>query len=324
MVNNYISNIDTNNLDTVSNIYSMPEWIGENLIDNSIEPAQLACSLNLSAPVCVRVCNNTSISVIENLLNNRSIPFHKSELVPNCLILDKRAKIDDSDEYKSGLFEIQDEGSQFISFAVSPAGNCTILDACAGAGGKTLHLSDICPEAKEITAADNNFVRLREFTKRLTRYNKKNVTTKFVKSMDYNDIRQLFGNKLFDYVLVDAPCTGIGTARRDPLKKFRTTSKIAEKMQSKQLEILKTYSKFVKPGGILVYATCSFLTTENIDVVNKFLESEPEFEPDNLYNIFTNQGINPIGIAPDSYYLGLYPHIHGTDGFFMARMKRVN
>jgi len=323
-INNYISNINTNNLDTISNIYSMPEWIGQNLLNNSAEPAQLACSLNFSAPVCIRISNNTSISVVENLLINMSIPFHKSKLVPNCLILEKRAKIDDSEEYKTGLFEIQDEGSQFISYALSPAGNCTILDACAGAGGKTLHLSDICPEAKEIIAADNNFVRLKEFTKRLTRYNKKNISTKFVKSMYYNDIKQLFGNKLFDYVLVDAPCTGIGTARRDPLKKFRTTSKIAEKMQQKQLDILKTYSKFVKPGGILVYATCSFLTTENNDVVNTFIETEPEFEPDNLYNVFTNHGINPFGIAPESYYFGLYPHIHGTDGFFMARMKRVN
>lgn len=319
----YKNEINTNNCDNISNLYSLPAWICDNLKSNGIASGQLAVSLNKPASVCIRVVDNNSVFAVKQMLENKGIPFTDSKLVPNCIILRKRAKIDDTDEYKSALFEIQDEGSQLISYALSPQNNSTVLDACAGAGGKTLHISDINVNIKEIIASDNNFLRLKEFTKRLNRYDKKNISTLFIKSMNYNDINKQFKNKQFDYVLLDAPCTGLGTARRDPLKKFKITPKIANKMQLKQLEIINTYSKFVKVGGVLVYATCSILSIENIDVVNIFLNSNKNFVPDNLYNIFIQNGIKPFEMNCDSHYLELYPHIHNTDGFFMARMKRV-
>jgi 16S rRNA (cytosine967-C5)-methyltransferase len=141
--------------------------------------------------------------------------------------------------------------------------------------------------------------------------------------MEFDKLNSVFKNQLFDSVLIDAPCTGLGTIRRDPMKKYKITSKIAEKMQQKQLEILTAYSKFVKPGGILVYATCSVLSIENQSVIERFLSSDENFCGDSLADVFENYGIKVTGLKPDDFYLNLMPHIHGTDGFFMARMKKL-
>lgn len=310
------------NMQELEKYYSCPTWILDNTGVSDFEYIDFAKALNVPAKVCLRVTNSSSKHLITNMLEQNNIPYHNSELLQDCLILDKRAKIDNTDEYKSGLFEVQDEGSQLIAHSLAPTGNSTILDACAGAGGKTLHLAKLCPNAKSIVASDSEYLRIRELSKRLLRYNYDNIVVSHAKDMDIKYLTNLYKGKLFDYVLVDAPCTGIGTSRRDPLKKYRTTLKIAEKLQKKQLDILNTYSQFVKPGGILLYATCSFLKTENEDTINTFLASNLEFEPDDLYKALANQEIYPKGLNPEDYHLTLYPHIHGTDGFFMARIKR--
>jgi 16S rRNA (cytosine967-C5)-methyltransferase len=304
-------------------LYSCPEWIIEDLNSSNVNASEFCKSTNSPAPVCIRVSDTLHTQAIENMLVNKEIPFSYSKLVPNCIILHKRAKIDDTIEYKNGLFEVQDEGSQLIAYSLAPQPGDIILDACAGAGGKTLHIANICPDATEIVASDSDFLRIKEFSKRLSRYNAKNITIKHAKSMEFDKLNSVFKNQLFDSVLIDAPCTGLGTIRRDPMKKYKITSKIAEKMQQKQLEILTAYSKFVKPGGILVYATCSVLSIENQSVIERFLSSDENFCGDSLADVFENYGIKVTGLKPDDFYLNLMPHIHGTDGFFMARMKKL-
>ena len=318
---------DANNnysINHIANLYSCPAWILEDVAKRGYSPLEFAMSLNKPANVCIRLSDMSNSDIIIGMLNNKSIPYHFSKYIKECIILDKRAKIDDTDEYKAGLFEIQDEGSQMIGYAVSPTGSCTILDACAGAGGKTLHLAKLNPDAQEIVASDSEFLRIKEFSKRLRRYNKTNITVKHASSMKQTHLQNLFGGMLFDYVLIDAPCTGLGTARRDPLKKYRITQKIADKMHHKQIEILTAYSKFVKPDGVLVYATCSVVSNENEKTVERFLTENSDFEPDNLYSILADNIVLPEGINPDDYSLSLMPYIHGTDGFYMARMKRTS
>ncbi|MBX3043325.1 MAG: RsmB/NOP family class I SAM-dependent RNA methyltransferase [Candidatus Kapabacteria bacterium] len=308
--------------DIISNFYSCAPWILENVHNQGYDPSELAKSLVLPAKVCLRLTEKGFEDKIHSMLDIKAIPYHKSQMIPDCIILDKRAKLDDTDEYKNGMIEIQDEGSQLIAYALAPKGVSTVLDACAGAGGKTLHIASINPLA-QITASDAEYLRIKEFAKRLRRYNRRDINIKHAKTMHINHLTNLFGGMMFDYILIDAPCTGLGTARRDPLKKLRVTQKLAEKMQTRQLQILEAYSKLLKPGGIMVYATCSLVTTENQETVTKFLESNLDFVTDNLYDVLNEQGISPIGMKPDDYSVSLMPHIHGTDGFYMARMKRI-
>lgn len=320
----FLDTAKLNDSEYLSEAYSCPVWILENVEKSGFSPDEFARSLTVPAPVCLRVSDISAMDTVTKMLESRDIPYHFSTMLKHCIILDKRAKIDDSEEYLSGMFEVQDEGSQLIAYSLAPEGAANILDACAGAGGKTLHISNICPDAVQIVASDSDYLRLKELSKRLRRYNISNISIKHAKTMDYEFLDDLYGGRLFDYVLIDAPCTGIGTARRDPLKKFRLTQKLVEKMQKKQLEILSAYSRFVKPDGILLYATCSVLREENQEVVDIFLTENPEFVPDNLYDVLYKNDIKPLGIKPDSFYLNLMPHIHGTDGFFMARMRRVD
>lgn len=315
---------EESNNELISTYYSCPVWISEDVTANGYSALQLAKSITVPAKVCIRPSENRNLGAVISMLESKSIPFHVSDLIKDCVILDKRAKIDDTEEYRNGLFEVQDEGSQMIGHALYPKGRCTILDACAGAGGKTLQLAKLCPEADQIVASDTEFLRIKELAKRLRRYNFKNILPKHAISMNHKALFDLYGGHLFDYVLVDAPCTGIGTARRDPLKKYRTTKKIAEKMHSRQVEILTTYARFVKPGGVLVYATCSILSIENKATIEDFMQLNPEFVCDDLYSVLARQDINPKGLAPGDCSLSLMPHIHGTDGFFMARMKRLD
>ncbi|MDT3738975.1 MAG: RsmB/NOP family class I SAM-dependent RNA methyltransferase [Candidatus Kapabacteria bacterium] len=319
----FLNAAESNDSEYLSEAYSCPVWILDNVEKSGFDRADFAKSLTVPAPVCLRVTDISGIDAVAKMLDSRDIPYHYSTMLKNCIILDKRGRIDDSEEYLSGMFEVQDEGSQLIAYSLAPEGAANILDACAGAGGKTLQIANICPAAVQIVASDNEYLRLKELSKRLRRYNISNISIKHARTMEYESLDDLYGGRLFDYILIDAPCTGIGTARRDPLKKFRLTQKLVEKMQKKQLEILAAYSRFVKPDGILLYATCSVLREENQDVVDIFLAENPEFEPDNLYDVFHKNDINPLGIKPDSFYQNLMPHIHSTDGFFMARMRRV-
>ncbi|MFA7626818.1 MAG: hypothetical protein WCZ17_07200, partial [Candidatus Kapaibacterium sp.] len=319
---NYLENKYIDDISSISEILSCPKWILDHVVEQGVSPSKFAESLTVPANICLRASDPSIYKHLENMLDGHGIVYSKSNMLPGCYILAQRAKIDNSEEYRKGFFEFQDEGSQLIGLALSPNGKCTILDACAGAGGKTLQIASLCPEADEIVASDVEYLRIKEFSVRLRRYRHENIAIKHAKSMNYEHLDNVFQGRMFDYVLIDAPCTGLGTARRDPLKKFRVSEKLAEKMHLRQVEILDMYSKFVKPGGILVYATCSVLMHENQNTVSKFLESNPAFEPDRLKPVFELHGVYPEGLSDDAYCLTLFPHIHGTDGFFMARMKK--
>jgi 16S rRNA (cytosine967-C5)-methyltransferase len=215
---------------------------------------------------------------------------------------------------------VQDEGSQLIGYALSPGPGEKVLDACAGAGGKTLHIADLTNGRASILATDMDFIRLRELGKRAYRAGIDSIKTQLIKSGKPIDIKNIGDNGLYDSVLVDAPCSGIGTVRRMPMQKYRLNEALLEKHAKKQLEILNNYSQLVKDGGILVYSTCSLMPEENSGVVGKFLSLHPEFCADPLEPVFSEHGIKLMGLSENSNTLTLFPHIHGTDGFFMARL----
>lgn len=310
---------------------SFPEWIINNLLISSKfsykDVFELATAYLSPADVCIRFNNNLlSQSDTINGLADEGIDTTKGIISPVCLRLTRRAQLAESIYFKNGSIEVQDEGSQLISYALGVEPKDKVLDACAGAGGKSLHIAAIQNNQGTIVSSDTEFMRIKELAKRSQRAGLDSIHTfilqkNIFKPLNNSKVRVLENS--FDAVLVDAPCSGMGTLRRDPMKKYRTTERLVSKLAVKQFEILEYYSKYVKSGGVLVYATCSILAMENDDVVTKFLDNNSEFVPDALKNVFEKYDINIPFLENDDYKLTLYPHLYKTDGFFMARLRKL-
>ena len=312
--------INTEAIELISARFSMPAWIIETLLDKGYslnDVAALCESFLKSADLCLRV--NLNLAPLDNIINNLSDlvnVINKSSISPAGIIIGQRIKLDTHPLYKSGIFEVQDEGSQLISYALAPNENDKVLDACAGAGGKTLHIAALQNDKGQILACDIEYNRLKEINKRASRAGLKSITVKHLKHNDIN----IEGS--FDAVLVDAPCSGMGTSRRMPMAKWKLNPKLLKKLHDRQYEILSYYSQFVSEGGILLYATCSIMPDENEKVIEKFIKNNSDFVQDSLYSRLNNYNIEVPGLKEDDYYLTLLPSVHKTDGFFMARLKR--
>ena len=265
--------------------------------------------------------------VIDTLVQ-QGIGVHSGKMSPDSIILEKRFQITESALYKQGLIEIQDEGSQIISYAANPETGMRILDACAGAGGKSLHLAILQNDSGEIIATDTEFNRLKEIKYRATRCGLKSIDTILLnKTVLDTGIEKKYKREFdrqFDIVLVDAPCSGTGTMRRSPLLKYNLTQQSVRKLADNQFKILSFYSQFVKPGGVLVYSTCSILPEENDEVIENFLELNDEFKPDSVIDSLKLNNINIQSIEESNYKLHLFPSLNGCDGFFMARLRKVS
>ena len=222
--------------------------------------------------------------------------------------LKKRGALIAMQAYRDGWFEIQDEGSQLVAQLVQAQPGEIGIDFCAGAGGKTLALSDRMKNRGRILAWDIAEARLKQMTPRLARAGVSNVQTQLLKSEWDSNLVQHAGSA--DWVLLDVPCSGTGMWRRSPDLKRRTSQQDLEKVTEQHRQIADSAARLVKPGGRLVYATCSILRQENEDQVDRFLAVHPEFivQPTNL----------PEAKEKTTPYLRLFPHQHATDGFFGA------
>jgi len=217
----------------------------------------------------------------------------------------------------SGKIEVQDEGSQLLCYLVAPKRREMVVDFCAGAGGKTLMLGALMQSLGRLYAFDVSEHRLDKLKPRLKRSGLSNVHPQLLVSE--NDIRvKRLGGKI-DRVLVDAPCSGFGTLRRNPDLKWRQNDAGIAELAAKQRAILTAAAALVKPGGRLVYATCSFLRAENQDIVADFLAAHPHFRLLPANDILRQQQI----ALDTGKFLQLYPHRHGCDGFFAAVMERA-
>jgi 16S rRNA (cytosine967-C5)-methyltransferase len=318
----YQSLSNTSNKENVAIFYSVPEWILDKfktnpLVERSFEDqVELAKSQISAAPLCIRV--NTHIATSEDVLQRlqfAGIKATPSRYVPNCIIIHQRISLLDTQLYKSGAIEVQDESSQLAAFAVAPEAEWQILDACAGAGGKSLHLATLQKDMGAIVSSDIEWNRLKQIQKRNERHRFTSIST-FL----WGQKNKKFPYKEFDAVLIDAPCSGLGTIRRMPLPKWKLTKDSISKLAKNQATILENYSHYVKPNGILVYATCSLLPQENEEVVLSFLKKHLEFQPDSLIPGFNTFGVT---LTPDTdFCTTMLPSVHGSDGFFVARLRR--
>ena len=219
--------------------------------------------------------------------------------------------------FLGGKFEVQDEGSQLLGFLLAPKRNEMVVDFCAGAGGKTLMLGAMMNSQGRLYAFDVSEKRLTNLKPRLKRSGLSNIHPQLIAHENDSKLKRLSGK--IDRVLVDAPCSGLGTLRRNPDLKFRQSPQSVSELTQKQASILAAACKLLKPGGRLVYATCSLLQEENRGIVDAFLASHPEFVLRHAGEVLAQQKIQiEVGEC-----LQLLPQVHGTDGFFAAVLERI-
>jgi 16S rRNA (cytosine967-C5)-methyltransferase len=216
-----------------------------------------------------------------------------------------------------GGIEVQDEGSQLLCHLVAPKRGEMVVDFCAGAGGKTLALGALMRSTGRLYAFDISPKRLAGLKPRLARSGLSNVHPQRIEGVNDARVKRL-ADKI-DRVLVDAPCSGLGTLRRNPDMKWRQTPKDVVELVEKQQSIITGAARLVKPGGSLIYATCSILEEENRGVAEGFLARHPQFALRPAGDVLKSER---IGLDMKEYF-ELWPHRHGTDGFFAAVFERV-
>jgi 16S rRNA (cytosine967-C5)-methyltransferase len=295
--------------------YSCPDWMMRRLLDEygREETEKICQSLNEPAPLTLRVnLLKTTVDQCQEELSKQGVECTRTATSPSGLQITKRINVFSFKSFQDGYFEVQDEGSQILPLLIDPKPTAKVLDACAGAGGKTLGFAAIMKNRGEIFATDTNGYRLRELKKRSRRAGAFNIRPLEVSSLG------ALPDKLrdyFDVVFVDAPCSGLGTIRRNPGLKWTVTEETVQEVSAKQAEILQQCAPFVKPEGRLVYATCTLLRQENEDIVNQFVGANPNFGFTNPDLILAKLGLKQ---ASSGNFIKLFPHIHGTDGFFCA------
>ncbi len=300
--------------------YSFPDWMIQRWVGQlgETETEALCKAMNVPAALTLRV-NTLKVSVEEcqQVLQKEGLETQRTSLSPFGLSTSKRTNVFATQAFKLGLFEVQDEGSQLIPLLLDPKPTWRVVDACAGAGGKSLQLAALMQNRGEVFALDVNDYRLSDLRKRARRAEVHNIRVRVVKENNPGELADLHGRA--DAVLIDAPCSGLGVLRRNPDVKWKTTEDVIKEISAEQRHILQYYAQLLKPGGRLVYATCTTLREENEEIVEEFLSSHPMFSLSDPASILERRGLKHLA---SEKYLRLYPHRHGTDGFFAAMMVR--
>jgi len=299
----------------------VPQWLWQSLADQYGEEDALtmARSLQQPAPLDLRVniLKATRDEVAQRFASERA-EIELTPLSPLGIRMPQKMNISRHPLFVDGKIEVQDEGSQLLAQLVAPRRGEMVADFCAGAGGKSLAMGALMRNTGRIYAFDVSEKRLQNLGVRLKRSGLSNLHSQLITSESDHKLKRLQGK--FDRVLVDAPCSGLGTLRRNPDLKWRQTPQDIAELTAKQQSILGRAARLVKTGGKLVYATCSLLKEENEQIVESFLSSNPEFRPLNASEILAQQQIS----LDTGNYLKLLPHIHQTDGFFAAVLERTS
>ncbi|MEG3658841.1 methyltransferase domain-containing protein [Arenibacter palladensis] len=282
---------------------SVPDWMDE-LCAKSLGEAlwtKEIHALNEQAEVILRV--NTLKTTKDNLssvLHEAGVETESIKGYPDALRLKERSNVFITEAFKNGWFEVQDASSQLVAPFLDVKPGQRVVDTCAGAGGKTLHLAALMENKGQLIALDIYGNKLKELKRRAKRDGAHNVETRAIDSTKV--IKKLYDTA--DRVLIDAPCTGLGVLKRNPDAKWKLQPDFLEKIMVTQQQILQDYSRIVKPGGKLVYATCSILPQENIQQVKKFLSSEAGKD---------------FSLIKDN---NIYACKTGFDGFYMALLEK--
>ena len=298
----------------------LPDWVITRLkfFMNDKEIITLGRSMMNPAPLDLRV-NTTKgkRDAVMGQLQKSGIVCKATPISPIGIRLESKISLAQHPAFLEGFLEVQDEGSQLLGLLMEAKRSEMVVDFCAGAGGKSLLLGATMASTGRVYAFDVSEKRLTNLGPRLKRSGLSNITPQKIDSENDARIKRLAGK--IDRVLVDAPCTGLGTLRRNPDLKWRQSDQSVLELNVKQAAILKSAARLVKPGGRLVYATCSFLPEENEKIVEQFLATHAEFKltPASAIATRLKWPLKDMG-----EYFRLSPKQHGTDGFFAAVMER--
>ena len=307
--------------------HNLPEWMVAPLkAQTGNDFWALAESLQQAAPLDLRV--NTfkeKRAVAQKELAQAAIKSEATPYSPWGLRIDAKPALTKLDLFTRGAIEVQDEGSQLLALLLDAHRGEMVVDFCAGAGGKTLAIGATMRNTGRLYAFDTSAHRLDALKPRLARSGLSNVHPAAIAHERDERIKRLAGK--IDRVLVDAPCSGLGTLRRNPDLKWRQTLAGVKELSTLQASILASAARLVKPGGRLVYATCSLLTDENEAVASAFSAAQPGFSPVEVRGILESLKVAEafnLCSGPDTggEYLRLWPHRHATDGFFAAVWTR--
>jgi 16S rRNA (cytosine967-C5)-methyltransferase len=301
------------------------DWLWDKLVDQygENEALTIARSMHEQATLDLRVntIKGTRDDVMAKFIaENTSGETNviKTPYSPVGIRMPNRMNIGRHILFTEGKIEVQDEGSQLLSHLVAAKRGMMVADFCAGAGGKTLAIGALMRNTGRIYAFDVSEKRLHNLGQRLKRSGLSNLNAQSISSESDPKLKRLNGK--FDRVLVDAPCTGLGTLRRNPDLKWRQTPQDLDELNVKQINILARAAKLTKVGGRLIYSTCSLLREENEQIAENFLKSHSDFKLLNAAEILRQQQIN----LDTGDYLKLFPHLHNTDGFFAAVFEKTD
>lgn len=302
----------------------LPEWLWETLAAQYGEAEALIIARSMHLPASLDLRVNTIKATREEVIAQLTKEKLASENAvvatpysPSGIRMAQKMTISRHPLFIDGKIEVQDEGSQLLAHLVAPRRGEMVADFCAGAGGKSLALGALMRNSGRIYAFDVSDKRLFNLGQRLKRSGLSNLHSQLISSEQDPKLKRLNGK--FDRVLVDAPCSGLGTLRRNPDLKWRQTPQDIIELSAKQTAILARSAKLVKAGGRLIYATCSLLQEENEAIAEAFLAAHTDFTLVNAAEILAQQQI----ALDTGKYLKLLPHLHQTDGFFAAVFQKA-
>lgn len=280
--------------------HSIPEWLAETL-EKELGPTweKEMKALNEQAPTVLRANSlKTSAKELISDLAVENVVAYTIKNYPDAVQLEEKKNVFLTSAFKDGLFEVQDATSQKIGYFLDVKEGQRVVDACAGAGGKTLHLAALMGNKGQIIALDIYQWKLAELKRRAKRAGAHNIETRMIS--DNKVIKRL--HETADRLLIDAPCSGLGVLKRNPDSKWKIDQAFIDRIKKEQQQIIQDYSKILKKGGKMVYATCSILPSENNEQVAEFLKNNSEFK------LIKDEKIMPS---------------EGYDGFYMALIERL-
>lgn len=299
---------------------SHPRWLVEKWLDyfGRKETEALMRANNEAAPLVLRVnsCKSNRDALLALLIKS-DISAVATQWSPAGIWVNSRSRVDQLPGFREGLFQVQGEASQLVGYLLSPGKGERILDACAAPGGKTTHIAELMADTGQVIALDKSergIEKIRENVARLAL-----ASVRAAKSDVSHELPSALRSP-YDRVLVDAPCSGLGTLRSHPEIKWHRNETDIKRLSQLQRSIVDRVVHYLKPGGVLVYSTCTLTRDENEKVVEDFLEHHKEFVLDNAAGYLPGEA---SALVRGNYFMAL-PHWHNTDGFFAARMRKVD
>jgi 16S rRNA (cytosine967-C5)-methyltransferase len=310
-----------NPIERLSIEMSFPKWMIKRWVEQyGIDETRELCLATLQPPVSSARINSsiTTADEVVKMLKEEGLEVTLGSLSEDAVTIE-RGNFANTTAFKEGFLTIQDESSMLVSRVLGPEKNDIILDSCAAPGGKTTHIAELLQNTGKVVSVDLHDHKVKLINEQVNRLKLSNVETI---AMDSRKLSEKFQHETFDRILVDAPCSGLGVIRRKPDIKYQKREKDIQDLASIQTTILDSIAPLVKKGGTLVYSTCTMDKEENDDVVERFLERHSNFKRNPQLNERLPMKIRGNAEHKDGQ-IQILPHHFGTDGFFIASLRRL-